>query len=258
MSTGFKINKIYRVGYCLGRGVFADRTLGWDKVRFYTRCFLLEHPTRGLILIDTGYGNALLDATQKGLYSLYRNLLPVTYSPEDSIVFQLAQDGIVLKDLTYLFITHFHPDHIGALPEFAKIPWIYRQDILEELLRLSPLNGLRKGFIRPLVPPVPKGSIPIIENQFSERWHSFSSLDLFGDGSLHLVDIPGHAVGQMGMAVDGLFFAADANWGGEGLPHPLGLLLQEDTKAYQKTFTLLQKIPSSIQVISTHTIEPHE
>lgn len=255
MLTGFRLNKIYSVGYCVGRGIFADRTRSWKKVRFYTRCFLLEHPAKGLILIDTGYGEALREVTQKGIYSLYRALLPFTYSSEDSIVVQLAQDGISLKDLSYLIITHFHPDHIGALPEFAQVPWIYRSDILDRLMKLSPLNGLRKGFIRSLIPQIPKNSIAVSVNRFNKAWNSFIASDLFGDGSLHLVDLPGHALGQMGVAIQNSFFSADGTWGGNALPHPLGLFLQEDPKAYCKTFNSLQRLSSTIQILPTHIIE---
>lgn len=258
MQIGFKLNKIYRAGYCIGRGTLADRTLGWKKVRFHTRCFLLEHPTEGLILIDTGYGKDFMELTQKGIYSLYSTLLPVTYSPEDSIVAQLAQDGISVKDLSYLFITHFHPDHIGALPEFAQVPWIYRADALKKLKKFTTLRGLSHGFIRPLVPPIPEGSIAISENYFNEKWKSFPSIDLFGDGSFHLIDLPGHALGQMGVAIDKAFFVADAKWGSNALPHRLGFFMQHDSKLYQKIFASLQNHFPSIKLFPTHTIEDHE
>jgi glyoxylase-like metal-dependent hydrolase (beta-lactamase superfamily II) len=252
MPTGFKLSKIYTAGSCVGRGIFADRTCSWEKVRFDTRCFLLEHPSRGLILIDTGYGKDLLHATRRGVYSLYRTLLPVAYSSEESVVLQLAQDGISLSDLSYLILTHFHPDHIGALPEFAKVPWIYRADALHRLMHFSTLRGLKHGFIRPLVPPIPEGSIPIQGGSFTEEWHGFVSIDLFGDKSLHLVDLPGHALGQMGVAIENTLFAADATWGGEAPPHPLGFLLQENAKLYRKTFAALQNL--RVRIIPTHTI----
>ncbi len=255
MQAGFKLTKIYRAGYCVGSGILADRTLSWKKVRFYTRCFVLEHPIRGLILIDTGYGKDLIESTKKGIYSLYSALLPVTYSSEDSIIAQLARDGISLKDLSYLVLTHFHPDHIGALPEFAEVPWIYRSDILNQLMSFSKLRGLKHGFIRPLVPPIPKGSLPISEGCFIEKWNCFSSIDLFGDASLHLIDLPGHALGQMGVATQDAFFIADAKWAKDALPHPLGFLLQENSKAYRETFESIRNIP--IEVFPTHTIEAH-
>jgi glyoxylase-like metal-dependent hydrolase (beta-lactamase superfamily II) len=255
MSTGFKLNKIYRAGYCVGSGILADRTLSWKKVRFYTRCFLLEHSTRGLILIDTGYGEDLIESTKKGIYSLYSSLLPITYSYEDSIVVQLAKDGIDLKDLSHLVITHFHPDHIGALPEFAEVPWIYRSDILNQLMKFSKLRGLKHGFIRPLVPAIPKRSIAITKECFIQKWNSFSSIDLFGDGSLHLIDLPGHALGQMGVVIPGAFFIADAKWAKDALPHSLGFLLQENSKTYRRTFESVHNIP--IEIFPTHIIEAH-
>jgi len=257
MQTGFKLNKIYRAGYCVGRGVFADRTLTWKKARFYTRCFLLEHPIRGLVLIDTGYGKDLIEATSSGIYSLYRTLLPVTYLPEDSIVFQLAQDGISLKDLSYLILTHFHPDHIGALPEFKNVPWIYCSDALEQLMNFSKLRGLTHGFIRPLVPAIPKRSIPVVKNDFREKWNLFPSMDLFSDGTLHLIDLPGHALGQIGIAIQDSFFVADAQWTQNALPHSLGFFLQQDSKAYRKTFESIQNRISQMKIFPTHIIEDY-
>jgi glyoxylase-like metal-dependent hydrolase (beta-lactamase superfamily II) len=253
MSTGFKLNKIYRAGYCVGRGTLADRTLPWKKVRFYTRCFLLEHPKRGLVLIDTGYGKDLIQSTKKWIYSLYSALLPITYSPEYSIVVQLAKDGISLKDLSYLVLTHFHPDHIGALPEFTEVPWIYRSDSLSRLMSFSKLRGLKHGFIHTLVPPIPKRSIAISGEHFVEKWNSFLSIDLFGDGSLRLIDLPGHALGQIGVATQDAFFIADAKWAADALPHRLGFLFQQDSKAYRKTFESIQNIP--LEIFPTHTIE---
>lgn len=257
MQTGFKLKKIYRAGYCVGRGILADSTLTWKKARFYTRCFLLEHPIRGLILIDTGYGKDLIDATKTGIYSLYCTLLPVTYLPKDGIVFQLAQDGISLKDLSYLILTHFHPDHIGALPEFKNVPWIYRSDALEQLMNFSKWRGLMHGFIRPLIPAIPKRSIPIVKNDFKEKWNLFPSMDLFGDGTLCLIDLPGHALGQMGVAIQDTFFIADAKWTEDALPHALGFLLQEDSKAYRKTFESVQNVRSPMKVFPTHIIRDY-
>lgn len=257
MLAGFKLRKIYQVGFCVGRGILADRTLSWKKVRFYARSFLIEHPQKGLILIDTGYGQNLIEATQKGIYSLYRSLLPVTFKKEDSVVFQLEQDGIFLKDLSYLLITHFHPDHIGALFEFRRVPWIFRSDALERLMSFSRLRGLKHGFIRSLVPSIPEESIAVKDDFFTQVSGKFRGVDLFGDGSLLLIDLPGHALGQMGVLIENTFFVADAKWTDHGFPHSLGFFLQQDRTAYRRTFEDLKTFPDSIQIIATHTVEAH-
>lgn len=257
MSNGFKLKKIYRVGYCVGRGFLADKILGWSKVRFYTRCFLIEHPERGLVLIDTGYGEALLNETKQGINSLYSKLLPVTLLPEDDIVSQLENDGINLGDLSYLFITHYHPDHIGALKEFANVPWIYHKKSLENLGKLSAIQGLIKGFIKSLVPSIPLGSLAVYDENYIEEWNGFKGFDIFGDQSLVIINLPGHAEGQMGVLIGDIFFCADANWGTKNLPHVLGFLVQDNIADYKQTFSMIQKIPESINIFPTHVIEAH-
>lgn len=258
MSTGFKLRKIYSSGYCLGIGAIAQKNAPWKKMRFFARCFLIEHPQHGLILIDTGYGMAYFDAMKKGWNHLYNKLLPVFFKEEDSVVAQLAKDGIKIEDLSYLVLTHFHPDHIGALREFSSVPWVYRGDALKELLKLSRLKQLRKGFICELIPEIPRGSIEVSRSLFVDKWHSFFAYDLFQDGSLTLVDLPGHAIGQMGIGMRNCLFAADAVWSCEAPPHLLGLFLQENQKQYKSTFSSLSQISEFCEIIPTHSMETHE
>lgn len=253
MSAGIKLRKIYRAGYCVSRGALAQKTLSWKKVRFYARAFLLEHHKRGLILIDTGYGEAALKSLSKGINRLYSALLPIVYRPEDSLIFQLKQDGIAPQDLSYLILTHFHPDHIGALPEFTQTRWIYREPALRTLLAMNRWNQLQNGFLPDLIPSIPPNSIPL--SNFEHQWNKFPSSDIFSDGSLHLIDLPGHALGQMGVATKKQLFAADALWSTEAPPHPISYWLQQDSKAYRRTFAALQNLP--LQIIPTHTIEPY-
>lgn len=253
MSNGIKLRKIYRVGYCIGRGAFADRLLGWKKVRFYARAFLLEHPKKGLILVDTGYGQSFLEATCRGIAHFYTRLLPVVYRPEDNLLFQLSRDGIQKTDLSYVLLTHFHGDHIGALPEFDTTPWIYRKTPLDKLQKLSSWQALRKGFLTDLVPEIPEKSIAVEEADFRPGPLPFQSVDLFSDGSLYLVDLPGHALGQMGVFTSEHFFVADALWSEKGKPHRFGFYLQEDRKAYKKTYETLHSL--NLPLIPTHTIE---
>ncbi len=258
MPTGCLINNIFKCGYCTQRGFFADQSLGFKKMRFYSRSFLLEHKDKGLILVDTGYGESLKKLADKGIYKLYTKLIPFHYTNEDSLSYQLQHAGISIKDISYLIITHFHPDHIGALPEFAITPWIYRKDTLDTLMHLSPLSALQNGFFKPLVPKIPDFSIGLSKENFNKTWQDFQACDVFFDESLLLIDLPGHALGQMGVSFSNTFLAADASWGGSKLPTFLGRIIQEDKNAYIRTFEKLQKICPSITVHTTHVIEAHE
>lgn len=258
MSAGYKLRKIYRVGYCVGRGALAQKDLSWAKVRFYARAFLIEHPEKGLILIDTGYGKDFVDVTKKGVGRIYPMLLKVMYDRKDNLLHQLKQDGITQKDLSYLVLTHFHPDHIGGLTDFVDVPWIYRGEVLEKCLQQSRWKKLKNGFFHDLVPSVPKNSLVIREEEFSSTWQDFPSCDVFGDGSLTLIDLPGHASGQMGILTGDTLFAADAVWSLASPPNNIGLLTQENPRAYKKTYQKLQSLSKSLNIIPTHTIEPYE
>ena len=255
MSVGIKLRKIYRVGYCVSFAALAQKSLGWKRARFYARAFLLEHPQQGLVLIDTGYGAASKKAFQRGIHRLYSALLPVHFRDEESLVSQLAQDGIVPNDLSWLIATHFHPDHVGALPEFTETRFIYRKEALDTLSSLFPWQQLRKGFLSDLIPPIPSDSRPILESDFQGSWNGFPSVDLFDDGSLFLVDLPGHALGQMGVATSNQFFVADAQWSAKGPPHPISFCLQDDSMAYRRTYEAIEKLHSRTEIFPNHEIE---
>ena len=81
--------------------------------------------------------------------------------------------------------------------------------------------------------------------------------DVFGDGSCLLADLPGHALGQIGVIIDGSFFVGDAMWGTDAGPNAIGLLVQDNKKRYRKTHELLHKIAGRVEVIPSHVMEEY-
>ncbi|MCF7853055.1 MAG: MBL fold metallo-hydrolase [Simkaniaceae bacterium] len=249
--------KIFEVGYCTGPGKIATPSLPWKRVRFPARAFLVDVPHHGLILVDTGYSQDYFKAGT----CFYDCLLPVTMG--EPLAEQLKHKGIAPSDIAYLFITHYHPDHIAALSDFSKTPWIYRRDALNTLMRGGWFSSLRRGFFRKLIPPVPPGSIGFEAGDFC---HSFLSTALksapLWDG-IEVVDLPGHAMGQMGLFIqaDSLLLIGDAAWSSEALqrgesPHFVGQWIQEDRKKYLHTFEELHRLTGQgVRCYPTHAIE---
>ena len=104
-----------------------------------------------------------------------------------------------------------------------------------------------------------EGPITVFLHGFLESstmWEPLNLTEL--PGTKLLIDLPGHALGQMGVSFSNTFLAADASWGGSKLPTFLGRIIQEDKNAYIRTFEKLQKICPSITVHTTHVIEAHE
>lgn len=80
-----------------------------NRIDLATRCLLIENGKR-LILIDTGMGNKQ-DDKFFSYYDLWGN-----YSLEKS----LAQYGFIPEDITDVFLTHLHFDHVGGAVKWNK------------------------------------------------------------------------------------------------------------------------------------------
>ena len=183
--------------------------------------YLVEHP-RGLLLVDTGWCR---DISPEGEYdvkavsrvlpaplaNLYRPYLPRGMAIHE----QLAARGLRPEDLECVMLTHLDPDHVAGLrhlkgaarivlPEdeyFWSCRTVYKLRQPRNLWLDTPMERL---FYR--------GS-PLGPN----RW----AIDLFGDESVQLVNVPGHTDGQAAVILRNggrfVLLAADAaysprNW----------------------------------------------
>lgn len=157
--------------------------------------YLIEHP-EGLILVDTGWSRDLSpdgkfdksrQIQQLGplLYAASKASLPIGQSAKE----QLARFGYSPSDLDYIIITHLDADHVSGLRDVAAA-----RNIL--VSRAEAEAGLKlKNRIR-YVPSMWKGiSMTTFDYAESGVGPFGRSYDLFGDGSVLLVDIAGHSAG---------------------------------------------------------------
>ena len=156
--------------------------------------YLIEHP-KGLILVDTGWHR---DMSPEGvydkaaqikslgsrvLYNVNQGQIPLGEAVDE----QLATMGIKPADLDYVLLTHLDCDHANGLRAV--------KDAKHIIVAQEELDCARKnGFIR-----------------YKKKWWegvdlqtivwngtegpAQKSFDLFGDGSIKMINIPGHCDG---------------------------------------------------------------
>jgi len=273
-----KIN-ILHAGYCTAPEHIAISGGRWRGIHFPAMFALLQHPSFGPMLFDTGYSYRFFDETRKFPKRLYRLMTPVTLREEDLVVNQLAAFGIRPQDITHVFISHFHADHIASLRDLTSSRFVYMPHAFAHLRNLPPSKDMKHAFLRGLIP-----------NDFDERSHEVEmnrsillsdqytpfkkGYDLLGDQSIIGVELPGHALGQMGLFVRDengklFFFVADAAWLKQSVvenrpPHKIANLLFPDPAAYRETLGNLHTYHLThpdVDIIPSHcdeTIRAHE
>lgn len=188
-----------------------------QQVACHALVALLHHPTHGWILWDTGYAPHMLTATDHFPERLYRWMTPLRLDPSLAVAAQLPHFGLQPADIQVVIISHFHADHTAGLRDFPNARFICSTDAYAHLTRYTGFGALRRGYLPALLPPdfaercthLPAFSGPAIP-------HLGPSHDLFGDGTLQLIALPGHARGQLGLLAQtdrgNCFFLADGAW----------------------------------------------
>lgn len=168
---------------------------GPEPIQIYFH--VLRHPTRGTFLVDTGVETALRDAPkQAALGGAIRGYMKI-----DATMKFLAPLGEWLKQhpqtIAGVFLTHLHVDHISGMADVPAGTPVYTGPG-ENAARGSLHAFTRKSTGRALA-----GKPPLRELQFKpDPDGRFAGvLDLFGDGSVWALWVPGHTPGSVAFLV---------------------------------------------------------
>ena len=225
--------------------LFSSGTLVFAGFEVPVPFFVISHPA-GNVIVDGGNPLAVARDPHAHLGPL-AEVFEVHMSEEDHCVAQLQRRGIDYDGITHIVQTHLHMDHTGALGHFPGATVIVHERELDAARGAQPFeNGyVREDFERDDI-----GWQPIAADH-----------DLFGDGTIRLLETPGHSAGHMSILLSleqtgAVLLTADAadnraQW--QGRMEPRALVSREDA---MQSIELLRRVAAEHDALIVHGHDP--
>ncbi|MEU0987458.1 N-acyl homoserine lactonase family protein [Streptomyces sp. NPDC005953] len=145
-------------------------------------CYLVVHP-RGTLVWDAGLPDALAEEPEG-----HRVGDIAVFHVKGSLERQLAEAGCPADTIDFLALSHFHPDHVGNASLFSRATLLVQRDEYAAAFGASPGDhGFDPGTYASLRE---RAVIPLDGDH-----------DVFGDGSVVILRLPGHTVGSQSLLV---------------------------------------------------------
>ncbi|HEX8297565.1 MAG TPA: MBL fold metallo-hydrolase [Rubricoccaceae bacterium] len=255
-------------GFCTAPEAAAVAGGRWRTRRFPAGIALIEGHDAGPVLFDTGYAPRIRDATRRFPYRFYRWATPMSVRQDETAAAQLAARGIAPDALGHVVLSHLHADHVGGLRDFPNAAIHVLPEAVEAVRGRHGVRAVRAGILPQLLPddlaarvhaPERRVALPAGLAPFRD------GVDLFGDGQMLGIPLPGHAPGQMGLYLEPAggpptLLAADAAWTlgaiRDNAPLPrLGRAVLHDAAATRETQWRLHRLMAArpdLRVVLSH------
>ncbi|GEM_PF-168914 len=200
---------------------------------------VIAHPKMGIILFDTGHHTRFYQATRDFPYRLHSILTPCDLKEENNAANQITKIGIKPDDVKTIIISHGHADHIPGIIDFPNAKIILNKTEYDfmcwDKTKKHSVKLFKYAYLKSLYNDC-NNEIMTVDFYKKGKKHKLfdTAVDLWDDGTMYLVQLPGHTKGQMGLYMDNvdsrqLFFVGD------------GAYLQDNIRYNIPTWKLFQK-----------------
>ncbi|WP_413612199.1 MBL fold metallo-hydrolase [Bdellovibrio sp. HCB-110] len=185
----------------------------FKKFKMTHPAFLFQHP-KGTVLFDTGLGRTAEKQTQD---MVWWARIATEFSQDEAtngpVADQLKKMNIKLDKI---IVSHVHFDHVSGLADLPDVP----VEIQPQELAFTKTKDASPAVFPSLFSEKTLWNTYELENKEYEGYPK--SRDVFADGSLVLVGLPGHTPGSVGLfvnisATQRAFLVGDTVWNSEAI-----------------------------------------
>ena len=172
--------------------------------------WIIKHPTKGVVVFDTGNNVAISDGKCKEYWSAGNcDFLKPNQKRSDVIDKQLEKVGLTVADVKVVVSSHSHLDHAGNIGMFPKAVHVFQKKELYQGWWPEKFQGRETP-----------GTF-VLADLMAARNYTYYEIDgdydLFGDGTVKIVSTPGHTIGHQSMKVklgsgNTIIITQDALW----------------------------------------------
>jgi len=229
---------------------------GDDAIDGPCLAFVLRHPTAGVLLVDSGLhpkSHHSLEDFGPIMRIVFRHLEPVG-PPFDQA---LRERGVEPSDVEHVVMTHLHVDHTSGM---RLLPNARFTCAAAEWHAATARGAALKGYVRAHLPDDSRMKMLDLERDGVPHGPFPHTLDLLGDGAVHLIATPGHTPGHLSVLahVSGrgdVLLVGDAAYTTQSIDKQQLPLITDDDNASRRTLSQLHDFTRArpdIVVIPTH------
>lgn len=259
--------RFFKSGFCTSHSKVVDPRTSFVEIPFAAVWALIDLPDGGFAMVDTGYSEHFITATNPFPDRFYRWITPIHLEPDETPLAILKGLGIAPTEIKWIVISHFHGDHIAGLKDFPQAKFLCTESALAEVYKYKGLRAVKRGILHGLIP-----------NDFAQRVHTFEGVatkqftDQYGlkryeweiTPGISWVFLPGHARGMIGFEFAQenrtILYATDAAWSHAAfrdhvLPMPIVKVFIDSMSAMENTWHCLhawQKDHPNGEIYFTH------